>query len=56
MREACLLHRSGANSTVSDRHPRRPGPVEPTPDAALLEPIRKLLADSPLPGEGFRQI
>lgn len=35
---------------------RRPGPVGPMPDEALVEAIRKLLADSPFHGEGYRKI
>jgi hypothetical protein len=34
---------------------RRPGPVGPLPDAALVEAIRKLLAESPFHGEGYRK-
>lgn len=36
--------------------PRRPGPVGPMPDAALLAAIRAVLADSPFHGEGHRKI
>jgi putative transposase len=35
---------------------RRPGPLGPLPDEALVEAIRKLLADSPFHGEGYRKI
>jgi putative transposase len=35
---------------------RRPGPRGPMPDAALVEAIRALLADSPFHGEGYRKI
>ena len=35
---------------------RRPGPVGAMPDEALVEAIRKLLADSPFHGEGYRKI
>jgi hypothetical protein len=35
---------------------RRPGPLGPLPDEALVETIRKLLADSPFHGEGYRKI
>ena len=38
------------------RRRRRPGPVGPMPDAALVEAIRELLADSPFHGEGYRKI
>jgi hypothetical protein len=34
----------------------RPGPLGPLPDEALVETIRKLLADSPFHGEGYRKI
>src|SRR6187397_2093636 len=36
--------------------PRRPGPVGPMPDAALLAAIRAVLAESPFHGEGHRKI
>jgi putative transposase len=35
---------------------RRPGPVGPMPDAALLNAIRLVLADSPFHGEGHRKV
>jgi putative transposase len=35
---------------------RRPGPLGPMPDAALVEAIRELLAASPFHGEGYRKI
>jgi putative transposase len=35
---------------------RRPGPVGPMPDAALVEAIRELLAASPFHGEGYRKV
>jgi putative transposase len=35
--------------------PRRPGPVGPMLDAALLETIRAVLAASPFHGEGHRK-
>ena len=35
---------------------RRPGPVGPMPDAALLAAIRAVLAGSPFHGEGHRKI
>ena len=35
---------------------RRPGPVGPMPDEALVEAIRALLAASPFHGEGHRKI
>jgi putative transposase len=35
---------------------RRPGPDGPMPDAALVEAIRKLLAESRFHGEGYRKI
>jgi len=35
---------------------RRPGPLGPMPDEALVEAIRKLLADSPFHGEGYRKV
>ena len=34
---------------------RRPGPVGPMPDEALVEAIRELLAASPIHGEGHRK-
>ena len=36
--------------------PRRPGPVGPRPDAALVEAIRDVLAASPFHGEGHRKV
>src|SRR4051794_27255319 len=36
--------------------PRRPGPVGPMPDAALLEAIRAVLTASPFHGEGHRKV
>jgi putative transposase len=38
------------------RSRRRPGPVGPMPDPALVEAIRALLAASPFHGEGHRKI
>jgi putative transposase len=35
---------------------RRPGPVGPMPDGALVDEIRRLLADSPFHGEGYRKV
>jgi putative transposase len=35
---------------------RRPGPLGPMPDAALVEAIRDLLAESPFHGEGHRKV
>jgi putative transposase len=35
---------------------RRPGPVGPMPDAALVDAIREVLAASPFHGEGHRKI
>jgi putative transposase len=35
---------------------RRPGPIGPMSDAALVEAIRGLLASSPFHGEGYRKI
>src|ERR671913_21996 len=36
--------------------PRRPGPVGPMPDAALVAAIRDVLAASPFHGEGHRKV
>src|SRR4051812_38996277 len=36
--------------------PRRPGPVGPMPDAALVEAIRAVLTVSPFHGEGHRKV
>jgi putative transposase len=36
--------------------PRRPGPVGPMPDAALVAAIRAVLAASPFHGEGHRKV
>ena len=35
---------------------RRPGPQEAMPDAALVAAIRRVLADSPFHGEGYRKV
>jgi putative transposase len=35
---------------------RRPGPVGPLPDEALVEAIRELLAAGPFHGEGYRKV
>jgi len=35
---------------------RRPGPLGPMPDEALVEAIRKLLVASPFHGEGHRKV
>ena len=35
---------------------RRPGPEGPMPDAALVDAIRQMLADSPFHGEGYRKV
>ena len=35
---------------------RRPGPAGPMPDGALVDEIRRLLADSPFHGEGHRKV
>ena len=35
---------------------RRPGPLGPMPDAALVEAIRQVLTDSPFHGEGYRKV
>jgi putative transposase len=36
--------------------PRRSGPLGPMPDAAMLDAIRAVLADSPFHGEGHRKV
>ena len=36
--------------------PRRPGPVGPMLDAALVETLRSVLAASPVHGEGHRKV
>ena len=41
---------------LSAEPPRRPGPVGPMPDAALLEAIRAVLRASPFHGEGHRKV
>ena len=35
---------------------RRPGPVGAMSDADLVEAIRRVLADSPFHGEGYRKV
>jgi len=51
-RATLYRHRRGDEPAAE----RRPGPVGPMPDEALVEAIRKLLADSPFHGEGYRKI
>lgn len=54
----------GVSRATVYRHPsparpepsRRPGPVGPMPDAALLEAIRATLTGSPFHGEGHRKV
>ena len=41
---------------VVARPPRRPGPLGPMPDEALVAAIRELLATNPFHGEGYRKI
>src|SRR3954468_5826349 len=36
--------------------PRRPGPVGPMPDPALVDAIRAVLTPSPFHGEGHRKV
>jgi putative transposase len=40
----------------ASRPVRRPGPIGPMPDDALVEAIRELLAASPFHGEGYREV
>jgi putative transposase len=51
-RATLYRHRRGDVASTG----RRPGPRGPMPDAALVEVIRALLADSPFHGEGYRKI
>ncbi len=51
-RSTVYRHRAPARQTP----PRRPGPVGPMPDAALLEAIRGVLAAGPFHGEGHRKV
>jgi hypothetical protein len=41
---------------AAPRPRRRPGPVGPLPDEALVEAIRDLLAAGPFHGEGYRKL
>src|SRR3954452_4677320 len=43
-------------SSSRPKPPRRPGPVGPMPDAALVEAIRAVLTASPFHGEGHRKV
>src|SRR3954466_4411594 len=43
-------------SSSRPKPPRRPGPVGPMADAALLEAIRAVLTTSPFHGEGHRKV
>src|SRR3712207_6526619 len=51
-RASVYRHRAPARQAP----PRRPGPVGPMPDAALVEAIRDILAASPFHGEGHRKV
>jgi putative transposase len=51
-RATVYRHRQGAAS----RPRRRPGPLGPLPDEALVAAIRGLLAASPFHGEGYRKV
>jgi putative transposase len=51
-RSTVYRHRAPARQAP----PRRPGPVGPMPDAALVETIRGVLAASPFHGEGHRKV
>jgi transposase InsO family protein len=51
-RSTVYRHRAPAREAP----PRRPGPVGPMPDAALVEAIRAVLAASPFHGEGHRKV
>src|SRR3954468_6501075 len=43
-------------SSSRPKPPRRPGPVGPMPDPALVEAIRAVLTASPFHGEGHRKV
>ena len=51
-RATLYRHRAPARQTP----PRRPGPVGPMPDPALVEAVRGVLATSPFHGEGHRKV
>jgi hypothetical protein len=51
-RSTVYRHRAPARQAP----PRRPGPVGPMPDEALVEAIRSVLAASPFHGEGHRKV
>ncbi len=48
------VYRHRAPAALGPR--RRPGPVGPLPDGALVEAIRRVLAASPFHGEGHRKV
>ena len=58
----CRVWRAARSTVYRHRRPpreappRRPGPVGPMPDAALVEAIRGVLAASPFHGEGHRKV
>jgi putative transposase len=52
---AGIYRRRGA-APVPPTSRRRPGPQGPMADAALVEAIRQVLADSPFHGEGYRKV
>ena len=47
------VYRSRRAAAVPSVPRRRPGPQGLMPDAALVETIRQVLADSPFHGEGY---
>lgn len=56
-RVACSsVYRPRRATTVPPAPRRRPGPQGPMPNAALVEAIRRVLADSPFHGEGHRKV
>ena len=50
------VYRSRRAAAVPSVPRRRPGPQGLMPDAALVETIRQVLADSPFHGEGYRKV
>jgi hypothetical protein len=50
------IYRRRRADTLPGPSRRRPGPQGPMPDAALVQEIRAVLADSPFHGEGYRKV
>ena len=50
------VYRHRRHTLAAGTRKRRPGPLGPMSDEALVAAIRQLLADSPFHGEGYRKL